>query len=113
MDGIYSITFRGATDWGFGMLLLRSGRIVGADVSGVLYDGTYRDEQGKMAVKVVITVPPGATLVQGGPPRPQPYTVEFAAMLPERALEEGTPVLIQMPPGPVNVIFKFLRALDD
>ena len=50
MDGIYSITFRGATDWGVGMLLLRSGRIVGADVSGVLYDGTYRNEHGMIAI---------------------------------------------------------------
>jgi hypothetical protein len=113
MNGIYSITFRGANDWGFGMLLLRSGRIIGADVSGVLYDGTYRDERGAMAVNVTMTVPPGATLVQGGSPRPQPYTVKFDAMLPDHALKDGTPVLIQMPPGPVNVIFKFLRPLED
>ncbi|SRR5713226_4193983 len=113
MDGIYSITFRGAIDWGMGMLLLRSGRIVGADVSGVLYDGIFRNHQGMISVNVEMTVPPGATLVQGGPARPQPYKVPFAATLPERALRDGTPVLIQMPPGPVNVIFKFLRALED
>src|SRR6476661_2868288 len=40
MDGIYSVTFRGAVDWGVGMLLLLHGRIVGADVAGILFDGT-------------------------------------------------------------------------
>jgi hypothetical protein len=64
MDGIYSVTFRGAVDWGVGMLLLRQGRIVGADVAGVLFDGTYRDINDALAVEVEMTVPPGATLVQ-------------------------------------------------
>jgi hypothetical protein len=30
MEGIYSIAFRGASDWGMGVLLFRAGRLTGA-----------------------------------------------------------------------------------
>jgi hypothetical protein len=113
MDGIYSVTFRGAVDWGVGMLLLRKGRIVGTDVGGILFDGIYRNVNDALAVEVVMTVPPGATLVQGTSPKSQPYTVEFKATIPNQALKDGVPVLLDMPPGPVNAIFKFLRALEN
>ena len=63
MDGIYSITFRGASDWGMGLLLLRSGRLTGADTGGVLYDGTYQDANGVVTINAELTVPPGSTLV--------------------------------------------------
>ena len=43
MDGIYLITFRGAADFGSGLLLLRKGQITGADLGGVLYDGEYKE----------------------------------------------------------------------
>jgi T3SS negative regulator,GrlR len=112
-DGIYSITFRGATDWGLGMLVLRSGRLTGADVGGVLYDGRYHEQAGSLIIEAELTVPPGATMVQGVPARPQTYKVPFTALVPQTAIREGTPILINMPPGPVNVIIKFLRALED
>jgi hypothetical protein len=40
VDGIYSLTYRGAVDWGIGMLVMQRGIIVGSDAGGVLYDGT-------------------------------------------------------------------------
>jgi hypothetical protein len=113
MDGIYSITFRGATAWGLGMLLLRYGRLTGADVGGVRYDGTYSVQDGALNIDAVLTVPPGATLVQGVPARPQAYSVPFKAKVPRAAIEQGEAVLINMPPGPVNVIVKLLRGLED
>lgn len=113
MDGIYSITFRGATDWGLGLLLLRSGRLTGVDTGTVRYDGTYSVEGGMLNIDAVLTVPPGATLVQGVPARPQTYGVPFKAKIPQTAIVQGKPVLIHMPPGPVNVIVKFLRGLED
>ncbi|MEK9285683.1 hypothetical protein MTR72_39855 [Bradyrhizobium sp. ISRA442] len=112
MDGIYSITYRGASDWGMGMLLFKAGCLTGADVGGVLYDGTYRDAQGLVTVDAEMTVPPGATLAQGIPARPVAYKLPFKAEVPREALQDGRPVLIQLPVGPVNVIFKFLRGLD-
>jgi hypothetical protein len=86
MDGIYSITFRGATDWGLGMLVLRSGQLTGADVGGVLYDGRYHEQAGSLIIEAELTVPPGATLVQGIPARPQTYKVPFTALVPQTAI---------------------------
>jgi hypothetical protein len=113
MEGIYSITFRGATGWGLGMLLLRGGRLTGADIGGIRYDGSYSVQSNELNIDAVLTVPPGATLVQGVPPRPQAYEVPFKARVPQASVEEGKAVLVNMPPGPVNVIVKFLRSLED
>jgi hypothetical protein len=112
MDGIYSITFRGASDWGMGMLLFRAGRLTGADFGGVLYDGTYHHANDMVTVTAELTVPPGSTLVQGIPARPVAYKVPFNVQVPRQSLLSGQPVLIHLPPGPVNVIFKFLRGLE-
>ena len=112
MEGIYSIAFRGASDWGMGLLLFRAGRLTGADVGGVLYDGTYRDAGEIIAVNAELTVPPGATLVQGIPARPVAFKIPFEVQINREALQNQQPILIQLPVGPVNVIFKFLRGLD-
>lgn len=112
MEGIYSMTFRGASDWGMGMLLFKAGRLTGADTGGVLYDGTYQDANGVVTIDAELTVPPGSTLVQGVPAKPVAYKVPFKAQMPRPALLSGQPVLIQLPPGPVNVIFKLLRGLE-
>ena len=111
MDGIYAITFRGAADWGTGMLVLKNGTVVGADVSGVLYDGTYSVLGENVVVKFIMTVPPGAALVQGVPARPESYKIPVDTVVPISSFENNNPVLLKLPPGPVNVIFKRLRAL--
>lgn len=48
IDGIYQITFRGAADWGIGILHLKDRVITGADVGGVLYDGAYSGQGEKL-----------------------------------------------------------------
>jgi hypothetical protein len=112
LDGIYSITFRGRADWGIGMLILQRGVITGADAAGVLYDGSYLERGAYLQVKLTLTVPPGATLVQGTLPQPTQYSISSETTLLTKALLEGEPTLVQLPPGPVNVIFRRLRALD-
>ena len=112
LDGIYSMTFRGAADWGMGMLILQGGLIIGSDAGGVLYDGTYIDRGLEVVVNLKMTVPPGATLVQGTPARSDKYVVPVNAVISKSALEHSLPVLIQLPPGPVNVIFRRLRSLN-
>lgn len=109
MDGIYIIRFRGAADWGLGMLLLQAGKITGADAGGVIYDGVYGDAGEYLQVNLAMAVPPGATLVQGTPPQPTAYTIPVCAKIPKSAIHSGQPVLLQLPPGPVNVIFQKLR----
>jgi hypothetical protein len=110
-DGIYTITFRGATGWGMGLLLLQYGTVTGADSAGALYDGRFQDETDSLVLDVKMTVPPGVALVQGSIPRATPYEVPFRASISKRAIEFSEPTLIDLPPGPVNVIVKCLRRL--
>lgn len=111
MNGIYSITFRGAADWGMGLLVFLNGAISGADVGGALYDGTYVDDGTAVVARMTLIVPPGVMLVQGTPPRPTEVRLPFDATIPKSAIENGTPVLVNLPPGPVNVIFKLMKAV--
>jgi hypothetical protein len=111
LDGIYSIIFRGRADWGTGMMILQRGVITGADAQGGLYDGSYVELGTDLQVDFTITVPPGVTLVQGTPARAEQYTISARTTLPTKALDTGEPVLMELPPGPVNVIFRRLRVL--
>lgn len=113
IDGIYSIRFRGAADWGLGLIIFNKGALTGADSGGVIYDGTYVEGGEVVTIELVMTIPPGASLVQGVPPRPVQYSIHSAFTLPVAALAGSIPVLIQMPPGPVNVIFALLRSLPN
>jgi hypothetical protein len=112
LDGIYSITFRGRADWGMGMIILQHGSITGADAMGALYDGSYIDSGANLEIRFTMTVPPGVALVQGTPAQPKAYSISTEATVPKTAFAEGHPVLLQLPPGPVNVIFRRLRQLS-
>jgi len=111
VDGIYQITFRGAADWGMGVLILKDGIITGADVGGALYDGTYSDVGDSISSNITLTVPPGVTLVMGTQPQSKEYSFQFTLSLSKQAIETRQPVLAQLPVGPVNVIFNCLRKL--
>jgi hypothetical protein len=112
-DGIYTMTFRGAADWGMGILVLRRGEVTGADMGGCLYDGRYRDDPDNLILELKMTVPAGGTLVQGTPPQTSPYVVPFNASVPKQSIETSAPFLVHLPPGPVNVIVRCLRKLDE
>ena len=112
VDGIYLMTYRGAADWGSGMLLLQNGMVTGADVAGIQYDGSYVETSDSIEVNLVLTVPPGASLVQGVPAQPFTYKIPIKSVLPKSAITKLEPILMELPPGPVNVIFKKLRDLS-
>jgi hypothetical protein len=95
-----------------GILLLQKGVVTGADVGGVQYDGTYRDAGSDVEFNATMTVPPGVMLAQGAPARPTAYTVPINITIPKSAIDTLQPVLLQLPPGPVNVIFRRLRSLS-
>lgn len=113
MDGIYSITFRGAVGWGIGMLVFRKGILTGADASGICYDGHYRDLGSVVDFNITMIVPPGVTLVQGTAARPDTYTISFNARIPKTDIDESRTILLELPQGPVNSIFCKLRELSD
>ena len=113
VDGIYSVTFRGAADWGMGLLMFHRGVITGADASGVTFDGTYRDSDDSSAIsaQVKMTVPPGTMLVQGFTSGSEAEEIPFSVRIPKNSMERQDPVRIELPPGPVNAIFRKLRDL--
>ena len=113
-EGFYSIAFTGQTgDSGFGIIVLDTGRVVGVDVAGACYDGTYTyNQQTKLIdADLKLTVPPEVPLVQGVPARPEEWSFNFTASFPSEAKE--TPVGVDTPYGPVNTIIRFLRAFKD
>ena len=109
-EGFYSVTFTGYADYGFGIIILDTGVVIGADVGGVLYDGTYdfNHQTEMLDVNVTITVPPGIPLVTGTPPQTTEYKFRIKASLP-RTLGDETPITIDTPLGPVNIVFKKIR----
>lgn len=95
-----------------GLLILQRGVVTGADVGGGQYDGTYHEENSSIAIDITLTVPPGVTLVQGTPAQPTTYTIPVVALLPISVLDSNELVTLDMPNGPVNVIFQRLRTLS-
>ncbi len=111
IDGIYSLSFRGAASFGVGVIALRDGVAAGADVAGVIYDGTYNETAQDITLDMELTVPPGVSLVQGTAPRSTLYHVPFHATIPKSAIKTNETILVQLPPGPVNVIIRRIRSL--
>ena len=110
-EGFYSIVFVGQTgDSGFGIIVLDTGRVVGVDITGARYDGTYAYNQQTdlIDVDLTLTVPPGVPLVQGIPARSEEWSFDFTANFPKETRE--SPVEVNTPFGPVNTIFRYLRA---
>ena len=105
------MTFRGAFGWGIGMLVLRKEVITGSDAGGVNYDGRYQDLGNSIKFDIVMKIPPGATLVQGTPARPDPYETSFTATIAKADIENNRPIQFHLPQGPVNAIFCKLRGL--
>jgi hypothetical protein len=111
INGFYAIYYTGVSGTGIGVLAINNGVIVGADMLGGRYDGTYKPSSttmGSYDANVRITIPPGASLVTGALAGPQPYYMDVAMTLPAN-LGAEQPVRIETPTGPVNVIFRKLR----
>jgi hypothetical protein len=111
MDGFFRIAFTGAAGSGFGMLVLRGGVIVGADVGGAMYDGSYTDNSSTQALdfRVTMTAPAGIIPVQTGIPLTEPVNVPISGSVSLGNITTETPTLFETPLGPVNIIFKKLR----
>ena len=115
-EGFYSITYAGAGaggDPGFGILVLDTGAVIGADVAGGRYDGTYvyNDKTEMIDAKLKLTVPAGVWLLTGVPAQDKEWSFEFEASFPRETSE--TPFRVDLPSGPVNVIIRFLRGFPD
>ncbi len=113
-EGFYSIIYAGTGgDMGFGMIALDNGRFIGADVVGGLYDGEYAFNPRTDLIEgtITMTVPAGVVLVTGTAPQPEEWKFDFPVAFPRETPE--TPVRVDLPTGPVNVIIKFVRSFPD
>jgi hypothetical protein len=113
IDGFFRIAFTGTAGSGLGILVLRSGSIVGADVGGVIYDGSYAENSatGEININVSMAAPAGTTPVQTGVPLTAPINVPITATVAPANLNSEKPFLLQSPLGPVNVVFRKIRDL--
>jgi len=103
--------YTGVGGAGHAVFVMKDGVIVGADALGGMVDGTYSDADGDLLdVSVTVTVPAGASLVTGITAGKEPLKQIITTVLPKN-LGGGTPIGVETPTGPVNVVFRRLRGI--
>lgn len=108
MDGFYLVYATGRAGHSILVVVIREGTIVGADVGGMKYDGTIKDDGQGYVCSVVYVVPPGAVLITGAPAPTAPLRVPVSFNLP-KGFADGRVIGINTPMGPVNAKFEKVR----
>lgn len=113
IDGFYRGYFTGVQGNGVALFVLKNGILVGSDVFGVSFDGSYVTDPSGGAVTgtVTVTAPPNATLVQGVMSGPHGMSYEVQFSLPSN-FQEQPYIRLVTPLGPVNVSLELLRSVD-
>lgn len=108
MEGFYAMYYTGVSGVGNAVMIVDNGLVVGADVAGGLYNGSYWiDENGFLDFDIVMTVSAGSILVTGQTfPGPIELTIK-SKLAP--SFSNGQPVQIETSLGPINAIFKKIR----
>lgn len=112
INGFYGAYLTGSASQGFAMLVFRNGVIVGVDVAGVKFDGTYSDTGNGFSVKLTVSVPPNTALIQGVTTGPETEKSELEFQLPVDFLAQPF-IRIEGVHGPVNAKMTKLRELHD
>lgn len=110
INGFYAAYLTGSSGQGFSMLVFKDGIIVGADVVGAKYDGTYTETNAGFAAKLRVSIPPNTLLVQGPTIGPQGDNWEMDMEFPIDFLSQPF-IRINAKHGPVNVKLVKLRDL--
>jgi len=113
MDGFYVGYMSATAGYGVVLFVLRDREIVGVDAGGVRFDGEYEDdpETGGFKGRILITVPPNTSLVQGVNSGPSGMNYSTNFKMPPDFLEVPF-IKITTPLGEVNVKLEKLRELD-
>lgn len=110
-EGFYAAYMTASEGQGFVMLIFANGAIVGVDLGGVLFDGSYSvGEDERLTGNVTVQVPPGLMVIQGASAGPSglTYTVPVAFGVDSLSLEY---IRLETPLGPVNLKLQKLRGL--
>ena len=116
-DGMYLVTYQtmnvADNNAGFAFLTLDAGKVFGADPVGGKYDGEYLfDEQtGDAELRLKVTFPPNVPAVFGVC-NPYEWSIQVALTI-HSDLESGATVVQTFVGGPIQVQYKFMRALPE
>jgi hypothetical protein len=109
-DGFYAIYYHGNAGPGLAQMQLIDGKIIGADVTGGLWDGEFAVDSitENIICEITIRLPPGVPLATTGKP---PVGNEAARMKFKLPLDFATReyVSLDLPIGKVNVRFQKVR----
>ena len=111
VDGIYSAYFTGSGGVSLGLFSFKDGIIAGADIGGLLYDGTFKiTADGYLVGSIKYIVPIGASTITGLSASDEPIELVSPVKLPID-FSGDTVHRIETPAGPVNAKFKKVRGL--
>jgi hypothetical protein len=65
MSALYAMRYVGGGGAGAGAIYIGRGTILGIDVTGGRFQGTYTEQAGRMRASITMSVPAGTTLVTG------------------------------------------------
>jgi len=112
INGFYAVYLTGTAGQGLVMLIFKDRTIVGVDISGVKYDGSYEEHPNGYDVRLKISIPPNTILIQGVRAGPEGETSELDFHLPADFLDQPF-IRVNAKHGPVNAKVMRLRELDD
>jgi hypothetical protein len=110
MDGFYVAYMTGNAGTSVLLFVVMQGRLIGADVGGLKYDGTIQQKPdgSGFTCSIVYVVPAGGILITGAPPQSEAVRVPLTFDLPN-GFTDGRVITIQTPLGPVNAKFEKIR----
>lgn len=109
LDGFYAGYMTAAGGSGVALFILKDGILVGADMGGVQFDGSYSPGMdGDFTGTVTVKVPAGVTVIQGVTAPPAGLRYEVALRLPGDFATEPF-IEITTPLGKVNARLQKLR----
>jgi hypothetical protein len=111
-SGFYRLVFAGGIGSGVGLLAIQDGKIVGIDVGGGEYNGSYQEDAtaDTVTIHLEVTIAANMPIVTGERARSEPWILPIDATL-RTNFANGTPINIMTSAGSINVSFNLLRPL--
>lgn len=110
MNGFYAAYITGQVGNSMALFLFENGEIIGVDVGGMHYNGSYEihEESATLRGTLNYVIKPGRQLVTGAAAGEKEISVDFPLELPT-GFADGRVIEIQSPSGVVNARFEKLR----